>query len=518
MSGFIRRDPDGAASEVFDLIVIGGGMQGIMLALEATRRRLRPLVLERADFAGATTDVGLRLLDRGLRELAAFEIGRATRASGEHAWWGRNFPELVQPLPCVMPVHGPGGRHARALRRALALDRMLGRLRPREQDDPAQPAIVPSEQVIEAWPTAARDGLTGGLAWTGSWAPAGPRLGIEALRWACQQGAVALNYVEVGALVMDDGKVRGVDAVDHVGGERRRFRAPLVIAAAGPWTADLLGRSTVCMPPHFTAWNVLLERAPASRTALALDVPEMPEAPLFLLPLGERILAGTAATREQAGGRPGPDAARAFLGLINRAVPGLALGEADVVRMFAGRLPGAGSGLLTPLRRPAIVDAGRNGGPRGLFAVVGTGVTMTRAVADRTLRLAAGAARALPLGDFARPRRAFGVDDLAIRRWLRGQGLDLLRRIAVEESVVHLDDLILRRTPLGDRPVDAMTVGAEACRLLGHGDSRRRSELERLRRALAPPARRPPAWLRDAARPATPGVSSLACAAIMRLP
>ncbi len=60
MSGVIHRDPEGTASQDFDLIVVGGGIHGIMVALEATRRRLRPLLIERGDFAGATSHNSLR--------------------------------------------------------------------------------------------------------------------------------------------------------------------------------------------------------------------------------------------------------------------------------------------------------------------------------------------------------------------------------------------------------------------------------------------------------------------------
>ena len=98
-----------------------------MIALEATRRRLRPLLLERADFAGATSHNSLRILHGGLRYLQSLDLGRSLESIRERAWWRAHFPELVQPLPCLMPLYGDGLRRPAALRLGLLLNDLLGR-------------------------------------------------------------------------------------------------------------------------------------------------------------------------------------------------------------------------------------------------------------------------------------------------------------------------------------------------------------------------------------------------------
>ena len=84
----IRRDPQAAAEGLFDLIVVGGGIHGIMVALEATRRRLRPLLLERDDFGGGTTQAALRLLQKRPWDLRS--LLRTPAAPDERFWWWRH--------------------------------------------------------------------------------------------------------------------------------------------------------------------------------------------------------------------------------------------------------------------------------------------------------------------------------------------------------------------------------------------------------------------------------------------
>ena len=74
--GTLRRDPSAAATEAHDLIIVGGGIYGAMTALEAARRRLRPLLLERNDYGGATSWNSHRIVHGGLRYLQRFDLGR----------------------------------------------------------------------------------------------------------------------------------------------------------------------------------------------------------------------------------------------------------------------------------------------------------------------------------------------------------------------------------------------------------------------------------------------------------
>jgi glycerol-3-phosphate dehydrogenase len=104
--GVIERAVDRASAGDHDLIVVGGGIYGIALALEAARRGLKTLLVERADYGGATSWSNLRILHGGLRHLQNLDLVRFYESVGERRWFLRHFPDLVRPLPCLMPLYG----------------------------------------------------------------------------------------------------------------------------------------------------------------------------------------------------------------------------------------------------------------------------------------------------------------------------------------------------------------------------------------------------------------------------
>lgn len=116
----IRRDPAAAAQESYDLIVIGGGIYGIALALESSRRGWRPLLLERGDFGGETSLNSLGIVHGGLRYLQSLDIIRFRESVAERRWFLAHFPDLVEPLKCLMPLYGGGLRRRSVIAAALS--------------------------------------------------------------------------------------------------------------------------------------------------------------------------------------------------------------------------------------------------------------------------------------------------------------------------------------------------------------------------------------------------------------
>lgn len=498
MSARIHRDPETAAARDFDLIVVGGGIHGIMVALEATRRRLRPLLLERGDFAAATSHNSLRILHGGLRYLQSLDLGRSRESIAERSWWIRNFPDLVRPLPCLMPLYDEGLRRPAAMRAALLINDALRRMSVgREDDCLGRGSVLDPDEVSRLFPAADRAGLTGGALWYDLEAPSTSRLCMEALRWACHEGAVALNHVEVVKPLLQGGGLAGVEADDQLSGTRCVFRAPVVVTATGPWTRNILGDDLLPAGGTLLAWNLLLRRPPPSTAAIALKARRSDAQTFFLVPRGPWLLAGTGYDGEESGTIPSDDALAAFIDGLNEAMPGLRLVRDDVVRVYAGRLD-AMPGGAEPYDRATIVDAGERGGLAGLYGLTGPKLTTARASAAGLLDRAFPGVRPAAHQAFRRGRRSYAADEVAVERWLEGERLEVLVRLAGEEAAFHLDDLLLRRTPLGDRPWDALRVAPQLCRAFGWSDLRRQREIDRLRDALAPPARPIPPWLQTA--------------------
>ena len=121
----ITRNPEAMASEQFDVVVIGGGIVGVCTLLEASRRGLKALLIEAEDFGGATSWNSLPIVHGGLRYLQNLDIQRFRRSVREQAWWMQHFPELIEPLPCVMPLYNTGLRRTQVMRMALKLNDLV---------------------------------------------------------------------------------------------------------------------------------------------------------------------------------------------------------------------------------------------------------------------------------------------------------------------------------------------------------------------------------------------------------
>lgn len=453
----IRRDPEQAASRPHDLIVIGAGIYGVAMTLEAARRGLRVVLVERDDIGGATSWNSLRILHGGLRYLQTLDLPRFFDSVAERRWFCRHFPDLVAPLPCLMPLYGKGMKRRGIFRVALKMnDGLSFRRNAGVAPDRHLPGgrVLSAGQTLDRYPAAPRDRLQGGGLWYDVVMPNPQRVLIEMLHWACAAGATALNYTSAQELRVEQGAVRGIEALDRISGRTVRLKAPVVYNCTGPWSRALGRHFDRDLPTLFEpslAFNVLLDRKPLSDAALAVEPPGGPM--YFMHPLGGRIFAGTshwpwsgAADRPQ----PTDEQVESFLADLNRAAPQLQVTRDHVLRVFAGLLPARRPGSTQLAVREMVHDHGRQGGPRGLFSLAGVKYTTARRVAADALVMAwrdrGGLPGHLPV---ARPPVDTSIDH-AGSGWLfktpAPQAADALRRIMADESVMHLNDLLLRRT------------------------------------------------------------------------
>ena len=460
----ILRDPAAFAREPHDLIVVGGGIYGAMLSLEATRRGLRPLLLERGDFGGATSWNSLRIVHGGLRYLQTLDLRRFHESVGERRWLLATFPELVRPLPCLMPLHGDGLRRPSVLRSALAINDMLSRRRndgvPMEHRLP-RGVLVGVEETRRRFPNVNSDGLRGSVLWYDGVIGSSPRLLIELLRWAASRGARAINYVECTGFLSANGRVTGVRARDHRFGREMEFRTGLVINAAGPWCRELAAGAGPEVPELFRpslAFNALLDRKPPAESALAVTPRRRNARTYFMYPWHGRILAGTFhAPWTGPTYDPVPDErlVLTFVTELNEAVPELHLRREHVIRILAGFMPTAVEGSATPAVREVMHDHGAHGGLRGVYSVSGVKYTTARLVADKALQRILGTRHRL--NRIERPAPLPDLDVEAVTRWVeedRPRAIEHIGRIVREEAVLYPDDLLLRRSDWGMTPTD----------------------------------------------------------------
>jgi len=465
----IRRDPESAAGAQHDLVVVGGGIYGAFVALEAARSGYRPLLLERSDFGGRTTWNNLRIVHGGLRYLQMFDLRRFRESVRERRWFLAHFADLVHPLPCLMPLYGRGLRRPTVLRLALLLNDVLSfdRNRGMGEDRKVPPgSVLNTRDTIRLFPEVKREGLRGGARWSDGEMSSPQRVLMETLHWACATGAICLNYVEASDLLVHDGSVIGVRAVDRSTGRSFEFSAPVVVNSAGPWSRIVARDFDRDVPDLFrptVAFNLLLDRPPLAEVTVAVAASHG-DGTYFLRPWGDRIFAGTYHTMASPRaalelGTETPEPSREeierFLSELMHAVPALEVGLDDVVRVYAGFVPSTRSGKLA--RGEVLYDHGSAGGPKGLFSLAGAKFTTARLGAERLLSLAYGAGRKMPRAPSGegRPPPTPELNTQEFGDLLEhdpAAAAAYVRRIAEEESILHVEDLLLRRTDWGADP------------------------------------------------------------------
>ena len=396
------------AEDRFDVLVIGGGITGAGIALDAAARGFSVALVEKDDFAAGTSGRSSRLVHGGLRYLEHREFGLVRESLRERGILFRLAPHLVRPVPMYMLA---GDRRSRATYRVgltgyelLAAGRNIGFHR-----------SVSAEQVREAIP--GFGGWSRGFRYFECQVD-DARLTIEVARAAHAFGAVLANHARVTGLLGDD-RVTGAVVADEMTGQRFEVRARAVVNAAGVWAdrvtrlagaalagAALAGSGGVRLLP---SKGVHLVFAPgAVRTKAALVVPSGAHDGrfIFIVPWEDRVYAGTTDTPYTGDlDHPAVDAADRdyILSAVARNFPGVT--EHDVVASWAGLRP-----LLSQdeeLGDARTSDLSRNhaifSDPPGLFTITGGKLTTYRAMAEDLVDRVAAA-----LGDF-RPSRTRAI-------------------------------------------------------------------------------------------------------------
>ncbi|HEX7090767.1 MAG TPA: FAD-dependent oxidoreductase [Longimicrobiales bacterium] len=463
----IERRPSDFARDRYDLLVVGGGVYGVALTLEAALRGLRPLLVERADFGGGTTWNSFRIIHGGLRYLQTLDLRRFRESVRERRWFLRHFPEVVRPFPFVMPISGKGMRRVPVLRAALRLNDLLSSRRNHGVESTHHIGggrILGVPEALELVPGLDRRKLRGAALWYDGVMTCAPRVLIEMLHWACAAGARALNYVEAKRLLVEGTRVAGLEAVDRTNGETLVFRAPVVANCAGPDVRGLARRLDRDVPHLFSpsmAFNLLISRSAPSRFGVAVTADRPGARTYFVRPWGDWSFAGTChvpASDEAAVHGPGPRDVEGMIADLNAGLPGWGVTTDDVRRVFWGVLPVATRGTVRLSTRPVLHDHARSGGPAGLFSVSGVKFTTARRVAEVLLAAIlerVPGMRPGPVSPIERPEPAPVPTASEFRSLLQAEpaaARSLVARLMEREAVIAPDDLLLRRTDWGADP------------------------------------------------------------------
>lgn len=467
-----------------DVVVIGGGITGAGIALDAATRGVRVVLVEKHDLAFGTSRWSSKLVHGGLRYLATGNVGIARRSAIERGiLMTRNAPHLVRAMPQLVPLLGSMRGRDRALVRAgfLAGD-ALRRLAHTPATVLPRSQRISREQVIDLAPTVRRDGLDGGLLAYDGQLIDDARLVTAVARTAAQHGATILSYVAASAATGES-----VRLTDQLSAESFDVTARAVINATGVWAADI-DPGLRLRPSRGT--HLVFDAAAFGHPTAALTVPIPGELNRFVFAMPEqlgRVYLGL--TDEEAPGpipdvpQPTSEEVSFLLGTVNTAL-GTALGTGDVIGSYAGLRPliDTGQGRTADVsRNHAVVES-----ESGVLSVIGGKLTeyrhmaedvLDRAVRTRALRAgpcrtrdlplvgapnnpvssAVPAPRALPESLVAR-YGAEAANVLATATCRRpedpvAEGIDVIRaefEYAVShEGALSVDDILDRRTRIG---------------------------------------------------------------------
>jgi glycerol-3-phosphate dehydrogenase len=231
----MKRNVDALTDGVLDLLIVGGGITGAGVALDAALRGLRVGLIDRGDFAGGTSSASSKLVHGGLRYLEYGEIRLVWEALHERGRLLRNAPHLVRPLRFVLPFR-QGDRIPPWKWRAglLLYDALAGSANIRR----SRPLHL--GPLLREFPGLRRDGLRGAVEYHDAEMD-DARLCLEVLRSAALHGARVVNHIEATAFERDGNRLSGIRAVDRLTGGELHVRAKVLLNAAGPWVDTVRG-------------------------------------------------------------------------------------------------------------------------------------------------------------------------------------------------------------------------------------------------------------------------------------
>jgi glycerol-3-phosphate dehydrogenase len=378
-----------AAAREFDLIVIGGGINGAGVARDAALRGLSVLLIERHDFGFGTTWRSTKLIHGGLRYLEHREWGLVREGLHERSVLLRIAPHLVRPLEFLVPIYRGGRYGYRMVQAGLWLYDLLalGTSLPRHR------ALGP-EAVAALEPALNRVRLQGGFAYCDAHAPFPERLCLENVLGAVEAGALALNYLEAVRLRAARGRVQAVVARDRLTNAEVELRGRVVVNATGPWVDQVLRRAGARGDRigGTRGSHIVVDLGAAGPRRAIYAEAGSDGRPFFIVPWRGYHLVGT--TDEPFHGdpgavRPGECDAAYLLAEAARVLPGAPLGPEAVLYAFAGvrplpRVEGRQAGAIT---RRHFLHRHDAEGLGGLISIVGGKLTGYRRVAEETVAL-----------------------------------------------------------------------------------------------------------------------------------
>ncbi|MCL6454217.1 MAG: glycerol-3-phosphate dehydrogenase/oxidase [Alicyclobacillus sp.] len=367
-----------------DLLIIGGGITGAGILLDATTRGLRAALIEMQDFAAGTSSRSTKLVHGGLRYLKQFEIGLVAEVGKERAIVHRNGPHVTHPEWMLLPIYRGGTYGRLAASFGIRLYDYLAGVQRSERR-----TMLTKQETLRREPLLRQDGLLGSACYV-EYRTDDARLTIEVLKEAVARGGLALNYVRCDRLLYQGGKVAGVAATDILAGAESELRAHVVVNATGPWVdeiRELDGSKSGKQLHHTKGVHIVVDgRRFPLQNPVYFDVPD--GRMVFAIPRDGKTYIGTTDT-DYHGDLAHPDISpadqRYLTDAVNHVFPTVQLRIEDIESGWAGIRPlihEAGKSPSEISRKEEIFVS-----PSGLITMAGGKLTGYRKMAEKAVDL-----------------------------------------------------------------------------------------------------------------------------------
>lgn len=377
-----QKTIDNLESEDFDLVVIGGGITGGGIALDAASRGLKVALLEKGDFASGTSSKSTKLIHGGLRYLKQFDFWLVKEVGSERAIVHKLAPHLVLPEKMLLPLieNGSYGKWLTSI--GLKVYDILAQV---SGDDKRK--MLEKKEALKLEPLLPKK-ILNGAGYYAEYRTDDARLTIENIKTSLLFGAQALNYAKVNEFVYDKEKIAGVKAIDTVTGKEFTIKSKYVISAAGPWVDELrsLNNSKKGKQLHLTKGVHLVfpyEKLPVKQSCY-FDIPD--GRMMFAIPRGKITYVGTTDTNfndNKDNVRTDLADAIYLISAVNNMFPDINLELDDIVSSWAGLRPliheeGKSASELSRKDEIFVSDT-------GLISIAGGKLTGYRKMAERVV-------------------------------------------------------------------------------------------------------------------------------------
>jgi glycerol-3-phosphate dehydrogenase len=370
------------SNETYDLVVIGGGITGGGIALDAASRGMKVALVEKGDFASGTSSKSTKLIHGGLRYLKQFDFWLVKEVGSERAIVHKLAPHLVLPEKMLLPLI-EGGSYGKWLTSVgLKVYDILAQV---TGEDKRQ--MLEKKEALKLEPLLPKK-ILNGAGYYAEYRTDDSRLTIENIKTSLKYGAKALNYAKVEDFIYEDEKVAGVKVMDTATGTQFNIKSKYVISAAGPWVDELrsANNSKKGKRLHLTKGVHLVfpfEKLPVKQSVY-FDIPD--GRMMFAIPRGKITYVGTTDTNfnlDKDNVKTDIADAIYLISAVNNMFPSIELELDDIISSWAGLRPlihEEGKSASELSRKDEIFTS-----DSGLVSIAGGKLTGYRKMAERVV-------------------------------------------------------------------------------------------------------------------------------------